>query len=140
MTMNAGTLEQEINEAGCPTETVTVIDGNDRSTWSFTVPAGTPQDAIDRGNNVIATIPIDPLNTTCATEEFIARWTNQEYLKLEAKRASDIAANKIGLAKDWDVVIAAPSIDFNRKKVESLKADLVANGILTQARADEIFV
>ena len=73
------------------------------------------------------------------TADFIARWTNQEYLKLEQKRASDIAAGKIGNAKNWDVVVAEDHIDMNKKKFQNLKADLVADGILTQARADAIF-
>ena len=73
------------------------------------------------------------------TADFIARWTNQEYLKLEQKRASDIAAGKIGNAKNWDVVVAEDYIDMNKKKFQNLKADLVADGILTPARADAIF-
>src|SRR5262245_14481098 len=73
------------------------------------------------------------------TTDFIARWTNAEYLALEKKRAADIAANKIGNAKNWDVVVAEDQIDMNKQKVRNLKADLVADGILTQARADEIF-
>ena len=59
------------------------------------------------------------------TADFIARWTNQEYLKLEQKRASDIAAGKIGNAKNWDVVVAEDHIDMNKKKFQNLKADLV---------------
>lgn len=73
------------------------------------------------------------------TSDFIARWTNQEYLALEKKRAADIAANKVGNAKNWDVVVAEDNIDMNRQKFQNLKADIVADGILTQARADEIF-
>jgi len=73
------------------------------------------------------------------TSDFIAKWTNQEYLALEKKRAADIAANKIGNAKNWDIVIADDEIDMNKQKVINLKADLVTDGILTQARADEIF-
>ena len=37
------------------------------------------QAEIDAGNNVIATIPIDPA-TAVPTGDFIARWTNAEYL------------------------------------------------------------
>jgi hypothetical protein len=74
-----------------------------------------------------------------ATTDFIARWTNAEYLALEKKRRDDIAANKIGNAKNWDIVIADPDINMFKQKVQSLKADLVADGILTQARADQIF-
>jgi hypothetical protein len=73
------------------------------------------------------------------TTDFIARWSNQEYLALEKKRAADIAANKVGNAKNWDVVVAEDIIDMNKQKFVNLKADLVADGILTQARADAIF-
>jgi hypothetical protein len=74
-----------------------------------------------------------------ATEEFIKRWTNQEYLALEKKRAADIAANKIGNAKNFDIVMATDVMRLTSQKVTTLKADLVTDGILTQARADEIF-
>src|SRR5215813_11032503 len=35
------------------------------------------------------------------TTDFVARFTNQEYLALEKKRRDDIAANKVGNAKNW---------------------------------------
>lgn len=73
------------------------------------------------------------------TTEFIARWTNAEYLALEKKRAADITANKVGNAKNWDVVVTEDNIDMNKQKFQNLKADLVTDGILTQARADAIF-
>jgi hypothetical protein len=73
------------------------------------------------------------------TSDFIARWTNQEYLALEKQRAADIAANKVGNAKNWDIVVSEDNIDMNKQKFINLKADLVAGGILTQARADAIF-
>ena len=74
-----------------------------------------------------------------ATEEFIKRWTNAEYLALEKQRAVDIAADKVGNAKNFDIVMAADVMRLDSQKVTSLKADLVADGILTQERADEIF-
>jgi hypothetical protein len=73
------------------------------------------------------------------TSVFVARFTNQEYLAYERKRAADIDANKIGNAKNWDIVVAETTIDLATQKVQTLKADLVTDGILTQARADEIF-
>jgi hypothetical protein len=73
------------------------------------------------------------------TEEFLKRWTNAEYLSLEKKRAADIAANKVGNAKNWDIVVCVDNMRRSSQKVATLKADLVADGILTQARADEIF-
>ena len=88
---------------------------------------------------VAAHNPAKKLPSIVGTSDFIARWTNAEYLALEKKRRDDIAANKVGNAKNWDVVIGDPDIDMNKQKVQNLKADLVADGILTQARADEIF-
>lgn len=73
------------------------------------------------------------------TVDFLARWTNQEYLALMKKRNDDLAANKVGNAKNWDIVVCGDYIDMNKQKVQSLKADLVTDGVLTQARADEIF-
>jgi hypothetical protein len=73
------------------------------------------------------------------TQEFISRWTNAEYLALEKLRRDDIAANKVGNAKNWDVVIADDTVDLAKQKTVNLKADLVQQGILTQARADAIF-
>jgi hypothetical protein len=73
------------------------------------------------------------------TDEFLRRWTNAEYLALEKRRATDIAADKVGNAKNWDIVTASDVLHINSQKVTTLKADLVADGILTQARADAIF-
>src|SRR5262245_39268675 len=71
------------------------------------------------------------------TSDFIAKWTNAEYLALEKRRRDDIAANKVGNAKNWDVVVSDDVIDLNKQKVQNLKTDLVADGVLTQTRADE---
>ena len=81
---------------------------------------------------------IDP-SEILPTEEFIKRWTNQEYLALEIHRAAEIAAGRIGNAKNFDTVMAADVLRLNSQKVTTLKADLVADGILTPERADEIF-
>jgi hypothetical protein len=43
------------------------------------------------------------------------------------------------MAKDWDNVTSDTAINMNKKKTQTLKSNLVADGILTQARADEIF-
>lgn len=135
--MDAGSLHRAIAEVS-PVVSTTVGKADDRVTWAWVPGENATQAQIDAGNNVVTTIPIDPLNTV-STGDFIARWTNAEYLALEKKRRDDIAANKVGNAKNWDVVIADPTIDMNKKKVKTLKADLVADGVLTQARADEIF-
>jgi len=83
--------------------------------------------------------PTKQRKSICTADEFISRWTNAEYLLLEKKRAADIAANKVGNAKNWDIVCAGDIIDLNKQKAQSLKADLVTDGVLTQARADVIF-
>jgi hypothetical protein len=137
--MDAVTLNDAIIDAGCPTVSTVVGKANDRATWSFVPGANATQPQIDAGNNVIATIPIETKAVGLPTDEFIGRWTNAEYVALEKNRAADITANKVGNAKNWDQVIAGPSINMNKQKVQSLKADLVTDGVLTQARADEIF-
>jgi hypothetical protein len=91
-------------------------------------------------DNVIAAHdPTKKRGNIMPTSDFIARWTNAEYLALEKKRRDDIAANKVGNAKNWDVVVAEDNIDMNKQKFQNLKADLVTDGVLTQARANEIF-
>lgn len=135
--MNASTLHEAIADV-CPVVSTKVGDADDRATWTFEPEVSATQAQIDAANNVIATIPIEPLGYISAAE-FLARWTNAEYLNLEKKRAADIAANKVGNAKNWDIVIGDAVIDMNKKKTQALKTDLVTDGILTQARADEIF-
>jgi len=80
-----------------------------------------------------------PKVTVENTAEFIARFTNQEYAKLGNVRVTDAQATKVGLSKNWDIVVLADVIELSNQKAQTLKADLVAAGVLTQARADEIF-
>jgi len=131
--MDAATLHDAIAEV-CPVVSVTVGDGKDRATWSFEPAPAATQAQIDAGNNVIATIPIDP-KATLASTEFIGRFTNAEY------RAATAAAWRQtgGNAKNFDAVVFDPIINLNKKKVTTLKTSLVTDDILTQARADEIF-
>lgn len=135
--MDASTLHDAIAEV-CPIISARVGKADDRTTWSFEAKANATQAQKDAGNNVIATIPLE-VKTSISTADFIGRFTNAEYLALEKKRAADIAADKVGNAKNWDVVVADTGINFNKKKVQTLKADLVTDGVLTQVRADEIF-
>jgi hypothetical protein len=136
--MNVETLEPAVR-AVCPMLIgVTVGDPDNRSTWSYQPSPDATAEMRAAADHVIATIPDDDLVIVTA-EEFIARFTNAEYLALEKERRDDIAANKVGNAKNWDQVIAMGKIKMDRQKVQSLKADLVAGGVLTQARADEIF-
>jgi hypothetical protein len=132
--MDAGTLNDAIIEAGCPTINTTVGKEDDRATWSFIPEATATQAQIDAGNNVIATIPINP-KFTLATADFIGRFTNAEYRAATATTWRQTAGN----AKNWDVVVFDTTVNLNKKKTDTLKTSLVTDGILTQARADEIF-
>ena len=132
--MDAGTLYDAIAEVS-PIASCSVGKPDDRSTWLWIPGSGATQPRIDAGNNVIATIPGNPL-ATVSTGDFVARWTNAEYLALQKRRTTDNGK----MAKDWDNVTSDPSINMNKKKTQTLKSNLVADGILTQARADEIFV
>jgi hypothetical protein len=131
--MDAGTLHEAIAEVS-PIASATVGKSDDRSTWTWVSGAGATQPQIDAGNNVVATIPIDP-KTTLASSEFIGRFTNAEYRAASATTWRQTAGN----AKNWDVVVFDGTINLNKKKCTTLKTSLVADGILTQARADEIF-
>ncbi len=71
--------------------------------------------------------------------DFIARFTNQEYAKLWNVRMTDAQATKVGVSKNWDIVVLSDVIELSNQKAQTLKADLVSVGVLTQARADEIF-
>jgi hypothetical protein len=132
--MDVVTLHDAIAEV-CPVISTSVGKEDDRATWSFVPGAGATQPQIDAGNNVIATIPIDSLNTALSTPEFIGRFTNAEYRAATATTWRQTAGN----AKNWDVVVFHPTINFNKKATTTLKTSLVTDGILTQARADEIF-
>jgi hypothetical protein len=80
-----------------------------------------------------------PKITVENTSDFIARFTNQEYAKLGNVFVTDMQATKVGLSKNWDIVVLADIIELSNQKAQTLKADLVARGVLTQIRADEIF-
>lgn len=131
--MDAGTLDDAIAEV-CPVVSTTVGKSDDRATWSFVPGEAATTDQVLAGENVIATIPIDP-KTVPTSADFIGRFTNAEY------RAATAAAwrGTAGNAKNWDVVVFDPIINLNKKKATTLATSLVADGILTQARADEIF-
>jgi hypothetical protein len=131
--MDAGTLNDAIAEV-CPVVSTTVGKPDDRSTWSFVPGEGATPAQIDAGNNVIATIPIET-PTSVSTVEFIGRFTNAEYRAAIATTWRQTGGN----AKNWDVVVFEPAINFGKKKTTTLKISLVTDGILTQARADEIF-
>ena len=131
--MDAGTLYDAIAEVS-PVVSCSVGKSDDRSTWKWEPGENATQEQKDAGDNVVATIPIEPL-PTLPTGDFIARFTNAEYLALQKRRTTDNGK----MAKDWDNVTSDPSINMNKKKTQTIKANLVAAGILTQARADEIF-
>jgi hypothetical protein len=131
--MDAATLYDAIAEVS-PIVSTSVGKADDRSTWSWIPDENATQPQIDAGNNVIATIPIKP-KSTLATADFIGRFTNAEYRAATATTWRQTAGN----AKNWDVVVFDSTINFNKKKTNTLKTSLVTDGILTQARADVIF-
>lgn len=131
--MDAQTLHEAIAEV-CPVISCTVGKSDDRATWSFIPETNATQPQIDAGNNVIATIPMET-PTTLATADWIGRFTNAEYRAATATTWRQTAGN----AKNWDVVAFAGSLKMSKKNVTTLKTSLVADGILTQARADAIF-
>jgi hypothetical protein len=135
--MDAGTLQNAILPV-CPILGTTVIDPNNRSTWSYVANASATQPQKDAADNVIATIPMDPLGPL-EPGEFITRFTNAEYLLLEQKKQTEIEASDASLSRIWDIVIGSNNLNMNSANAQTLKADLVAGGILTQPRADEIF-
>lgn len=79
---------------------------------------------------------IEPIQST---SDFIARFTNAEYAKLGNVRVVDAQGTKVGISKNWDIVVLADVIELSKQKAQTLKAQLVTTGVLTQARADEIF-
>jgi hypothetical protein len=132
--MDAATLHDAIIDAGCPTVSTSVGKSDDRATWSFVPATNATQPQIDAGNNVIATIPINPKSSP-SSADFIGRFSNAEYRAATATTWRQTAGN----AKNWDVVVFDPVINLNKKKATTLKTSLVADGILTQERADVIF-
>lgn len=131
--MDAGTLHDAIAEVS-PITSCSVGKADDRSTWTWVPGEGATQAQEDAGDNVIATIPIES-KPTVATSEIIGRFTNAEYRAATAATWRQTAGN----AKNWDVVFFDTALNMNKKKVDTLKTSLVTDGILTQARADEIF-
>jgi hypothetical protein len=131
--MDAGTLYDAIAEVS-PVISTSVGKADDRSTWTWIPEANATQPQIDAGNNVIATIPIEP-KSTLTTADFIGRFTNAEYRAATATTWRQTAGN----AKNWDVVVFEPTVNCNKKKTVTLRDSLVADGIVTAARAAEIF-
>ena len=99
----------------------------------------TPEQNTTLDNVVAAHDPTKHRKNVIPTSDFIARFTNQEYVAVGKQRTADIAANKVGYSKNWDIVVTEDEVDLNKQKTQKIKEDLVAAGVLTQARADEIF-
>lgn len=135
--MDAGTLYKAIAEV-CPVLNAKCEHANDRGTWSYVAREGATPTEIAAADNVIVTIPMDPLPPS-EPSDFINRFTDAEYLALEVKKAADIKVNNASLTRTWDIVIGKNTLDMNSADAKTLKATLVSSNILTQARADEIF-
>lgn len=135
--MDAGTLHEAIADV-CPVISTSVPDPDNRNTWSFIPGQGATQPEIDAGNNVVATIPMDPIPPVTSAD-FIKRFTDAEYLKLQQEIDATKQQADITLMRAWDILIALPILNPNGPEAQSLKSVLIGHGILTQARADEIF-
>lgn len=135
--MDAQTLHEAIAEVS-PIASATVGKPDDRATWTWVPGTGATQPQIDAGNNVVATIPIDPL-TTVTPGMLVTRFTNGEYKATLDYHTSSLAAGTIGPKKTWDTMMGQSSVDMNDRSVKSVKNGLVSAGVLTQARADVIF-
>jgi len=88
---------------------------------------------------VVAHDPTKKYKNVIPTTDWVARFTNQEWLALEKHKAADIAADKVGYSKNLAITMSDDSVDLNKQKSQKIKDDLVTAGVLTQARADEIF-
>lgn len=88
---------------------------------------------------VAAHDPTKHMKNIIPTTDFIARFTNNEYAAIGKQRIADINNNKVGYSKNWDIVVTDDHVDLNKQKSQKIKEDLVAAGVITQARADEIF-
>jgi hypothetical protein len=83
--------------------------------------------------------PTKHMKNVIPTTDFIARFTNNEYAAIGKQRITDVNNNKVGYSKNWDIVMTSDMVDLNKQKSQKIKEDLVAAGVITQARADEIF-
>jgi hypothetical protein len=137
MSMTAGRLFDAIRPV-CPIVGAAVGDALTRGTWTYEAAAGATQAQLDAANNVIATIPIVG-EGVAGPNDFINAFADAEYVALGKKRMDDFTAGQVGLAKMWDVVVRQDIINMNKQETKDLKAALVSSGILTQARADQIF-
>lgn len=131
--MDAAVLYENISPV-CPIVGTTVNHPTDRAQWFYEPRPEATASQKTAANNVVATIPAT-IASRVQVEEFINRWTNAEYKALQLKRTSDNGHT----AKVWDGICSSGYIDMNRTKVKNLKADLVTDGVITQARADELF-
>lgn len=101
---------------------------------NLTAEQNTTLDAVIAAHN-----PTMQLKNIIQFDDFIRRWTNAEYRLMLADRTNAGAGGSMSVAKNWDVAFARGNVDLNNQLMQNLKSDIVAAGILTQARADEIF-
>lgn len=81
-----------------------------------------------------------PPLSNIAFAAFLGRWTDAEYAILMQKRAQAIGAGNVTLVRQWDMAMANGAVDLGSSAATAFKAAIVAAAILTQARADAIFV
>jgi len=135
--MDAGTLFEAISKV-CPVLKVVVNVPDERDTWSFIPHPDATPDQKAAAEYILATRPV-LVPGKASRVEFLARWRDDEYVKMERTRGIDIIAGNIGFAKLWDIVLSDAMLFMDKVRIKALKAALVKAGVLTQARADEIF-
>ena len=110
------TFGQEIEEAGL---------GGLPFTWGATDETIegrenlTAQQDAELDEVIAAHDPTKRLENIIPTCDWVARFTNQEYLAVEKKRRDDIAANKVGYSKNWDIIATSDMVDLNKKKSQN---------------------
>jgi hypothetical protein len=78
---------------------------------------------------------VKPPKVTISTVEWAGRWTNAEYRTATAAAWQQVGPN----AKNWAVVVLEDTINLSNQKTATLKASLIADGILTAERAAIVF-
>jgi len=74
------------------------------------------------------------------TSVLISRFTSTEYADLLQKRVTAITGGNVTLVKQWDTAVARGTVNLNSPATQTFKAALVSANVLTQNRADAIFV
>ena len=108
--MDAAYLTQEIGKV-CPVISCTVLEPDNRNTWSYLATQEATAPELAAADNVIATIPVK-VPGKCSVGEFLTRFTNAEYRAADATAWRQTAGN----AKNWDIVIREGLIHLTKRR------------------------